>query len=491
MLFTEPLFLFVFLPVVIFIFVYIKENNLSRMYMPLIIMSSLVFYGMWNWHYLFLLFLSILFNFQIAKSMLRPDSGKSKLVLGLVLNLLLLGYYKYVGFFSETLSFFSINVSWEIPILPLAISFFTFQQIAFLVDVYKNKISNFNMVEYSAFVLFFPQLIAGPIVNYREIQPQFHLLIQNKLKPMFGVGVFYLLIGLIKKLAIADPLGVIVNPIFSQVDVGQSINPIEAVVAWLGYTFQLYFDFSAYGDMAIGMGLFFGVRLPINFNSPYKSYNIIEFWRSWHITLGAFLKNYLYIPLGGGRCKFSRKNINLLTTMVIGGLWHGASWTFVLWGALHGFMLVLTHIVKHLLFNFNIRIPDSFKGLGVIPTFLFVSLAWIFFKTTTLDGAIRLIGQLVHITDINNQMLLENERTGLFSVLEAIKYLLLGFVVTFLFPNSHQIIAKLQQLGSRHQLMLLRVFNYPISSFVIGFVFFIISKELMTIPSVEFLYFNF
>jgi D-alanyl-lipoteichoic acid acyltransferase DltB (MBOAT superfamily) len=257
----------------------------------------------------------------------------------IAVNLILLGYFKYANFFADNLNHFAGTA---LPIgqviLPLGISFFTFTQIAFLVDTYQGKVKEFNFVHYTLFVTYFPHLIAGPVLHHKEMMPQFakrnvcHLNWDN-----VAVGLSIFVLGLAKKVLIADSLAEFATPIFSAVAAGGQPMLFEAWIGALAYTLQLYFDFSAYSDMAIGISLMFNVRLPMNFNSPYKATSIIDFWRRWHMTLSRFLRDYLYIPLGGSRNGKAQRYLNLMITMLLGGLWHGAGWTFVIWGGLHGF----------------------------------------------------------------------------------------------------------------------------------------------------------
>ena len=296
-----------------------------------LILASIVFYAQWDLLHLSLLATSIFLNYFLSKLLLLKHAKKT-LFLAIALNLAPLIFFKYSNFL--TLSSHSYT-------LPLAISFYTFQQIAFLVDVYRQKIKETTMQEYLFFVLFFPQLIAGPIVHYNELMPQakaLSLTLENSLR---GLVVFS--IGLAKKVLIADSLSPIANQGFSLVQ-NATIGSIDAWMALFAYSFEIYFDFSAYTDMAVGLALFFGILLPVNFDSPYKAKNIIEFWRRWHITLSNFLKEHIYIPLGGNKNGKIMQLAGLFVTMLIGGIWHGSGYTFLLWGAAHGVLLALTHV---------------------------------------------------------------------------------------------------------------------------------------------------
>ena len=289
----------------------------------------------------------MLFNYVIGNSLntkkeenKKSFSKKSILIFGIVANLSLLGYFKYADFFIENFNIVAqTNINLFNLLLPLAISFFTFQQIAYLVDSYRQETKEYDFLNYALFVTFFPQLIAGPIVHHSEMMPQF----ANKWNAVkkyknIALGLFIFSIGLFKKVVIADTFAVWASAGF---DTATTLNLFEAWATSLSYTFQLYFDFSGYTDMAIGIALLFNIKLPINFNSPYKARNIQDFWRRWHITLSRFLRDYVYIPLGGNKISSFRTYSNLLATFVIGGLWHGAGWTFIFWGFLHGMALVI------------------------------------------------------------------------------------------------------------------------------------------------------
>ena len=292
------------------------------------------------------------------------------------MNLLGLIYYKYSYFIVENVSLLvDGEIMFEKLVLPLAISFFTFQQIAFLIDARKGEISKMpSFLDFSLFVSFFPQLIAGPIVHHREMMPQFENEINGRINfDNISRGLYVLTLGLFKKVIIADTFAKVASLGFDQTS---TLSFLESWVTSLSYTFQLYFDFSGYTNMAIGVALMFNIVLPLNFMSPYKSASIQDFWRRWHMTLSRFLRDYIYIPLGGNRKGERRIYINLFLTFLIGGIWHGAGWTFVAWGALHGFGLILHRIWNKLGGKMN-------KVLGVFLTFNFVNIAWVFFRAKT------------------------------------------------------------------------------------------------------------
>jgi len=300
----------------------------------------------------------------------------------------MLGYFKYTNFLVENINaIFENDYHLNKIILPLAISFFTFQQIAYLVDAYRGETKEYNFLHYCLFVTFFPQLIAGPIVHHREMLPQFASDLIYKLNfKHISVGFTIFILGLFKKVVLADGVSVYATPVFIAADSGITITFLEAWCGALAYTLQLYFDFSGYSDMAIGIARMFGVRLPLNFNSPYKAKNIVEFWRRWHMTLSRFLRDYLYIPLGGSRRGPIRRYINLMTTMILGGLWHGAGWSFAIWGALHGAYLIINHAWSKM-FHESLWWKYVGKYLAWPITFLSVVVAWIPFRAETLSGA--------------------------------------------------------------------------------------------------------
>ncbi|WP_434658154.1 MBOAT family O-acyltransferase [Sulfurimonas sp. NW9] len=373
MLFNSYDFIFLFLLPALFGFWVLK---LHRAGVWFLIVASVVFYAQWNLQHLFILLGSLVVNYLFALSIERhPGYAKVLLSIILVLNLMPLVYYKYSYFLNMT----------DTPlILPLAISFFTFQQIAFQVDLYYKKIEFFSFKEYMFFILFFPQLVAGPIVHYRQVIPQvLHPKWKHFNPTYFSAGVFLFCVGLFKKVVLADSFAVYANSAFSHIQEGLSV--FEAWIGLFAYSFEIYFDFSGYSDMAIGLGLLFGIRLPINFYSPYKSRNIIEFWRNWNITLSNFLRDYIYIPLGGNRVKISRQAVNLLLTMTIGGIWHGAGWTFILWGFLHGLLLGFVHLFRS---HKSARSYESARlSSGTLLTFLTVTLLWVLFRADDFSSA--------------------------------------------------------------------------------------------------------
>lgn len=413
MLFNSYEFLLVFLPITLGVYLTLQRVRLSHLTIPWLVAASLFFYGWWNPRYLVLIGISIVVNYSIGRLILHrrraeaggPDNSGGTaasrmrfrastvvLTLGIVFNLGILGYYKYA-------SFFLTSIRWIVPlefhlgtiVLPLAISFFTFQQVAYLVDVYQDKAEEYSFLHYCLFVTFFPQLIAGPIVHHGEMLPQFERQATRYVTAdHLAVGVTFLALGLFKKVVIADTISTYANPVFDGAAAGAELTFLEAWGGVLAYTFQLYFDFSGYSDMAIGLARMFGIKLPLNFFSPYKAHSIIDFWRRWHMTLSRFLRDYLYIPLGGNHHGTVSRFRNLMITMVLGGLWHGAGWTFVAWGALHGLYLVINHGWRRITAPYRsvVPIPAAVTGgASRVLTFGAVVVGWVFFRSADFQTA--------------------------------------------------------------------------------------------------------
>ena len=387
MLFNSYEYILIFLPFVFIVYFYLHRRHKSTAARIFLLLASLCFYAYWKTEYLTLLLFSIFFNYNIGKflasSTVSPHARKATLVFGIGINLAILGYFKYTDFFLENINtLFGLSLPYLHIVLPLAISFFTFQQIAYLVDTYRGEVREYGFLNYALFVTFFPQLIAGPIVHHKEMMPQFasrfNWTVRHK---NIALGLFIFSLGLFKKVIIADSFAVWANRGF---DTAQHLNMIEAWFTSLSYTLQLYFDFSGYTDMAIGAALLFNIRLPINFYSPYKALNIRDFWRRWHITLTRFLRDYLYIPLGGNRYGRLRTYRNILLVFLLGGIWHGAGWTFAVWGLLHGIALVV-HRQWQMLF---IAMP---KWLAWFLTFNFVNISWIFFRAKSFEDAMKVL----------------------------------------------------------------------------------------------------
>ena len=374
-------------------FFVIASTGRKQLALAYLVVASMIFYAWWNPIYIILILLSIMFNYLMGMEIGKSRSTTSSLrilVFGITANLLLLVYYKYANFFVDNANFI-LNTSLRLEniVLPIGISFFTFTQIAFLVDAYKEGTKEYNFFHYCLFVTFYPHLLAGPIVHHRELIPQFSKKSVYSFNNRFvSIGITVFVIGLFKKVCIADTVAAYSTPVFTAAANGSLLTFFETWVAALAYTFQIYFDFSGYSDMAIGLSYMFGIKLPFNFHSPYKATNIIEFWRSWHMTLSRFLRDYLYIPLGGNRKGKMRRHVNLFITMLLGGLWHGAGWTFVIWGALHGIYLIINHAWIGVKSRTGI-VSDTFIGTWCarILTFFAVVIAWVFFRAENTNTA--------------------------------------------------------------------------------------------------------
>jgi alginate O-acetyltransferase complex protein AlgI len=404
MLFNSCQFIFLFLPIALIgYFVLGKSGNKFGNLAPVIwlALASLVFYAMSNWQFVLLLLASIAFNYLIGfwliSERLRAVPRFTVLTIGVAGDLLVLGIFKYAGFLAANLNaIFSTGLTVDI-LLPVGISFYTFTQIAFLVDAYRGKVARYALPHYALFVTYFPHLIAGPILHHKDMIPQFesaaakrpnaHLMLCGLI--IFGIGLF-------KKTCLADGIQPLVALAF-----GPAAPSFDQ--AWIGalaYTFQLYFDFSGYSDMAIGISLMFGIFLPLNFNSPYKASSIIDFWRRWHMTLSQFLRDYLYIPLGGNRHGRALRYVNLMITMLLGGLWHGAAWTFVAWGALHGLYLCINHAWGNYGPAIAPRFAQPANMAAFILTFLSVVVAWVFFRAYSLSSAALILSKMADPTQI-------------------------------------------------------------------------------------------
>jgi alginate O-acetyltransferase complex protein AlgI len=468
MFFNSHIFIFIFFPITLVGYFTLARFKSLQLPWGWLLFVSFLFYTYANFfllpqfpatpQYILLLILSIFGNYQIgqliAKSSPPSPRAKTWLWLGIILNILVLGYYKYSNFLVSTFS-----SSWRLEqlILPLGISFYTFNQIAYLVDTYKGEVKtrSQDFLLYSVFVSFFTYITSGPIVRYQEIAPQFtkvrNFIFREK---NFALGLVWFCLGLGKKVLIADNLAPGVSQAFSNAN---QLSLLEAWAGALSYTLQLYFDFSGYSDMAVGLGLLLNIKLPINFNSPYKAISISDFWRRWHISLSNFLRDYLYIPLGGSRRGEARRYVNLLLTMLLGGLWHGAGWTFILWGALHGTYLCINHAWRQL----KINLPSN---LGWLLTMLGVIVSWVFFRAANLaeGGAILkamlgLNGLVIPSSPQGKLAFLQNFGLQLQSwdefryLQEALGSKFLGFVCLFalilavkFLPNTQEIIARFQ-----------------------------------------------
>lgn len=525
MLFNSYPFLFVFLPVSFAVFFRLgrADRRLAALWLTTV---SLAFYAWWNPAYIALLLGSIVMNYSVGLALVRAHDRGDKarrarlLFAGIALDLVVLGYYKYAGFFVDSVNALTgFELAAGNIILPLGISFFTFTQIAFLVDASRGLAREFNFVHYCLFVTYFPHLIAGPVLHHKEMMPQFArpetytINLDN-----IAVGSAVFVIGLFKKVIFADGIAEYASPIFDAAAEGQALSFFEAWGGALAYTFQLYFDFSGYSDMAIGLSRLFGIRLPLNFDSPYKAVNIIDFWRRWHMTLSRFLRDYLYIPLGGNRKGPLRRHINLMATMLLGGLWHGAGWTFVFWGGLHGVYLALNHLWRSLLFKMRgnaERTTRAGRLLGMGLTFLAVVIGWVFFRSADLPAASKMLEGMAGLNGIRVPAILLTLHPDLESWLGffGIEPLLGGgsrFVFTYLwviglgtlsfvFPNTQEIIPQAVDFvrhdppayngGNGRQLISFQWSPTPLwaVAFGIAFAFGVLAMNRVS----EFLYFQF
>ena len=479
MLFNSPVFIFLFLPITFFVYFWLNQKRLGEASRAFLVIASLFFYSWWNVIYLPLILISMVWNFAIGSYLSRnfgkdlsnlknKISPKVLLIIGICGNVGLLGYFKYADFFILNANFiFGTKFEFLHLALPLAISFFTFQQIAYLVDSLKGETREYDFLSYALFVSFFPQLIAGPIVHHKEMMPQFSV-VRNKIKNYRNIllGIFIFSMGLFKKVVIADTFALYATHGFDEMAV------LEFVSAWqstLAYTFQVYFDFSGYCDMAIGAALLFNIKIPINFNSPYKATDIQEFWRRWHITLGRFLRDYIYIPLGGSKKGVSRTYINILIMFGIAGIWHGAAWTFVIWGLLHGIALVI-----HRLWQLSkIKLPKLFAWF---LTFAFFNYSVPFFRANTFDDAIKVLKGMIGLNGISfdkfSEFAIDLETSA--AILGI--YSTLALILILFFPNS--------QTFSQNKDKFIWVLFF-LAMFLVSVL--LISAERYT----EFIYFNF
>ncbi len=462
MLFNSYSFIFLFLPIVLLgykLAFHLKERYSGQNSLPIywLAFSSVVFYTIWNPSFTPILLTSIFVNGCFAYALIKRDFSENQKRwirnVGVLLNLLFLCYFKYYSFFLENANnLCGSNFTLHHIILPLGISFYTFQKIALLVDAEKGLIKDFQFNKYILFVTFFPQLIAGPLVHHKYLMPQIG---PEKLKTLsidnISMGLCIFIIGLFKKTVIADTMSPISDMVFNTISEGTMISVYAAWVGSISYTIQLYFDFSGYSDMAIGLAMMFGIQLPQNFNSPYKSASIIDFWRRWHMTLSAFLRDYVYIPLGGNKSGENRRYLNLFLVMLIGGLWHGAGWTFVLWGGLHGFLLVINHLwrkmrKKHVYLNQSFGIGGYLIAWAL--TFFSVVNSWVLFRSSGFESA-KNVFKCMYTKCVISELGLEN-------ILQRINYmivqqmnpkfvmLLILFILagTLLLPNTYSLFLK-------------------------------------------------
>ena len=428
MVFNSYSFLLIFMPIVVSGFYFLARKN-NQWAIAWLVLASLCFYCSWNYSYLPILLSSIFINYLSCKWIISNNqSGHTwRLIVSISFNLILLCFFKYVNFFIVSINDVSGN---NLPLfnifLPVGISFITFTQIAVLVDAYRGKIEAITFTHYCLFASYFPYIVAGPILRQQELLPQFTDIKRYRINPEnFAIGISIFIFGLGKKLLIADTLGATTWPLLA------ADNP-QLFQAWLGmlaYTMQLYFDFSGYSDMAIGVSRLFGFKIPINFNSPYKAINISEFWNRWHISLSQFLKNYLYISLGGNRKGQLVRYRNLMLTMLLGGLWHGANWTFVIWGGLHGLYLCIQHGWKFLHKNRDQKPSAASVAASRVLTFVAVMVAWVFFRAPDMASAFAILAGMVGGNGISVITALD---------LQAYSILAVSAVIAFWMSNTNE-----------------------------------------------------
>ncbi|MEG1518834.1 MAG: MBOAT family O-acyltransferase [Cetobacterium sp.] len=484
MLFNSFEFIFLFLPITLIGYFVLNSFEKEKLAKGYLVLASLFFYGYFNYSYLLLIIASILFNYFIGDLLVSKHHAVNKkifLIIGVIFNISLLGYFKYFNFFVSNVNLiFNTNLKLLNIILPLGISFFTFQQLSFIIDSYKGSNLKYDFLSYCLFVTFFPQLIAGPIVLPNEMLPQFENHKNKKISyDNLNKGLYIFSIGLAKKVLIADFLSEISKVGFDQIY--YKLNLLEAWLVSISYTLQLYFDFSGYCDMAVGIALMFNIVLPLNFNSPYKATNIQDFWKRWHMTLGRFLTTYLYIPLGGNRKSELNTLLNLLIVFLVSGIWHGAGWNFLIWGALHGLSILVHRFWKHSKF----KIP---KLIGWFITFNLVNIFWIFFRSSNIATSLNILESMFNINKFYLPSRLSNvnilKKIGLdfgdfnFSLLTFLQnYLVLIFLIFILISRKN----------SFEKLSL-----YKSSNIKIVFISFLVVFSLISLNSnSEFLYFNF
>lgn len=429
MLFNSYVFVLAFLPAVLLGW-WLLPGVRSRLW--LLTLASYLFYGWWDWRFVPLMLVSTFADFAAGAYLGRteaPGRRRACLVLLLALNLGILGIFKYYDFFAGTLNGLgrALGAPLDLPllhlVLPVGISFYTFNSISYTIDIYRRRLQPAgSLLEFSAFVAMFPHLVAGPIVRYADLAPQFARLARRPDRALAAMGIWFLVTGMAKKVLLADPIAAhIVTPLWSRVPL---LDTLEAWVAVLGYTLQIYFDFSGYSDMAIGLAALLGFRFPQNFDAPYQARNIAEFWRRWHMSLSFWLRDYLYIPLGGSQRGRLRTLRNLVLVMFLGGLWHGAAWTFVLWGLYHGALLA-----GHAAFQQRGWVPRS-PWLAAAATFLAVSLGWVLFRASSLHEATEVFQRLWGIGPAG-----EGGNLALLGVPSVVSLLSVGCAVAWCVPD--------------------------------------------------------
>jgi len=442
MLFNSHIFLFAFLPVCLVVFFQLGSRGKHEAALTWLVFASLFFYGWWNPTYLALIGLSIVANFQLGKWISRArgrHQGKALLLLGIAFNLGLLFYFKYANFFVDSANYL-FDAGWVLDriVLPLAISFFTFQQIAYLVDAWQDETHEYNFLHYCLFVTFFPQLIAGPIVHHKEMLDQFAR--PDVFRPVarnLSVGTTIFCIGLFKKVVLADSLAPYATSVFAVADQGGNVLFLDAWAGLLAYTFQLYFDFSGYSDMAIGLARLFGIKLPMNFNSPYKALNMADLWRRWHMTLTRFLTQYVYITAGGSRRGFPRYIFNLWLTMFLAGVWHGAGANYVVFGVIQGSYMAIHGLWRTYKHKLPVTLPAHVaRILSWAFTFLLWTLALAIFRAGTLEGGIEILSSVLGANGMelsSNAQLITSDKI--------VPWLVISAIIIWLMPNTQELMS--------------------------------------------------
>jgi alginate O-acetyltransferase complex protein AlgI len=490
MLFHSAIFLFGFLPITLLAYFTVGRVSL-RGALAALALASLVFYAWWNYFFVVLVLGSVAFNYvgalAISTRVHRKLLRSARVVTGALIatDLLVLGYFKYLVFFAgEANAWFSTN--WDVGriTLPIGISFYTFTQIAYLVDTLQGKVRERSLLSYLLFVTYFPHLVAGPVLHHAEMMPQFGL--RENLVPQsenLARGLTFLAFGLFKKVVLADGCAPIANATFAQVG-------IPAAEAWLGvvaYSLQIYFDFSGYSDMAVGTSLMFNIKLPINFYSPYRARNIIDFWRCWHMTLSRFLRDYLYIPLGGNREGNVRRYVNLMATMVLGGLWHGANWTFLVWGALHGGFLTLNH-----LWRAKFGSQEAVPRYGLVSnvywalTLVAVVVAWVFFRAASMHDAMSMLASMAGISPVAKVV-------GVLTI-ENVAFVLALSALALFAPNSNEVMQYHFGMGRDVPRLPSRMMWRPVPRYACAIGVLLICTAVIGVSGrqrLEFLYFQF
>jgi D-alanyl-lipoteichoic acid acyltransferase DltB (MBOAT superfamily) len=500
MLFVSLQFVLVFLPLAVMGF-FLLAYRQPEMSLALLALMSMIFFAFsgGNWP---LLVLSVVINYAFGLVISHTQNENKAaatfwLVSSLIFNLGALAYYKYANWFIDNISVvFGYHIEALNVVLPVGISFFTFTQIAFLVDCHAGKVRETKFIHYLLFVTFFPHLIAGPILHHSEMMPQFADGANKRVALKHWVlGLLLFLIGALKKLLLADSVSVFVAPVFDAHGATPGLS--EAWSAALAYTLQIYFDFSGYTDMALGIALLFNIKLPLNFDSPYKATSVIDFWRRWHMTLSRFLRDYLYFSLGGNRHGKVRRYLNLMITMLLGGMWHGAGWPFIIWGGLHGVYLIANHAVRasETMMSFSSR--SWFVLAGRMATSLAVILAWVFFRANDFESARRVLAGMMNFSGVEPVSYLKDVQPGLLPLLGSNPWIWIAalFAIAWFAPNSQEIIAAADRLVDGKKLRLPALQKGAVFSFVISFLaallVFAITLNVVRDAESPFIYFNF